>query len=780
MAQETVTVDGRSSGRTFDGVGAISAGASSRLLVDYPEPERSQILDYLFTPAYGCSLQLLKVEIGSGANSTAGSEPSHMREPGEVDCSRGYEWWLMKQAKRRNPDITLAALEWGAPGWFEGGFWSRDNIDYILAWLECAERHGLRIDYVGGWNERGFDPDWYVALGKALEERFPYVRIVADDGTDWDVASALARRPEFREAVDVVGVHFACGHRTTYESCSSPRTARDLGKPLWMSENSAMSPDAGAGPIARALNRMYVDARLTGYLSWSAVSAWYANLPLAGTGLVLAEWPWSGYYVVGKSVWVYAHTTQFVQPGWTYLDSASGYLTSGASYVTLASPGTTAFSTIVETVDADQPTDVYFRITGGLPDGAVYVWHTDLGSSGGAGDLAYVGAVEPEGGEFSLTLAPNQVYTLSTTTGQRRGTAAPAAEIGDRMALPYREDFESLRPGDLARYFSDVNGTFEAAPCAGDRPGMCYRQVVDSQPIPWNQTGHMDPTTLVGDPRWWGNYEVSVGFLLERPGYVELVGRVSSQRPFGRTLGGYHLRVASDGAWRLYSADPARTDETTLASGRVTPPGAGTWHTMALSMRGETIAAGIDGAWVARVADRRQTSGNVALRTSAWDPAQFDDLVIVPTSPQPDYVPQQRISAYATSAEGFYRGAVFPARFAVDDRPETLWHSEFRPERVPPPHAVTLDLGGVHPIEALAVRPRPDAVTSAMITDYEIHAGTDGEHFTEVTRGSWPVSSATKTASWPTPVRARFVRLVATGGVGGMASAAEINVVRAD
>jgi hypothetical protein len=50
---ELITIDGTSSGRTFDGVGALSAGASSRLLIDYPEPQRSQILDYLFKPNYG-------------------------------------------------------------------------------------------------------------------------------------------------------------------------------------------------------------------------------------------------------------------------------------------------------------------------------------------------------------------------------------------------------------------------------------------------------------------------------------------------------------------------------------------------------------------------------------------------------------------------------------------------------------------------------------------------------------------------------------------------------
>ena len=71
--QATVILDGNSRGSVFDGLGAASAGASSRLLIDYPEPQRSQILDYLFKPGYGASLQHLKVEIGADVNSTDGS-----------------------------------------------------------------------------------------------------------------------------------------------------------------------------------------------------------------------------------------------------------------------------------------------------------------------------------------------------------------------------------------------------------------------------------------------------------------------------------------------------------------------------------------------------------------------------------------------------------------------------------------------------------------------------------------------------------------------------------
>src|SRR5690606_8370042 len=98
-----ITIDGNDEGRVFEGVGAVSAGGSSRLLIDYPEPYRSDILDYLFAPRFGASLQHLKVEVGGDVNSTAGTEPSHARTRAELEhpkrayYERGYEFWLMKE-----------------------------------------------------------------------------------------------------------------------------------------------------------------------------------------------------------------------------------------------------------------------------------------------------------------------------------------------------------------------------------------------------------------------------------------------------------------------------------------------------------------------------------------------------------------------------------------------------------------------------------------------------------------------------------------------------------
>ena len=99
-------------------MGAISGGgATSRNLVDYPAVQQSQILDLLFKPHFGASLQTLKVEVGGDLLTTDGSESSHMHNNHTIDMKAGYEWWLMTEAKKRNPKIKLYGLPWAFPGW---------------------------------------------------------------------------------------------------------------------------------------------------------------------------------------------------------------------------------------------------------------------------------------------------------------------------------------------------------------------------------------------------------------------------------------------------------------------------------------------------------------------------------------------------------------------------------------------------------------------------------------------------------------------------------------
>ena len=172
-ADTKIVLDAAAKGKTYEGIGALSAGASSRLLIDYKEPYRSQILDYLFKPGYGAALQHLKVEIGADVNSTDGSEPSTMRSRQDHDYTRGYEWWLMEEAVKRNPNIILDVLPWGAPGWVGNGqLYSPDMAAYVADFIQAASKyHHLKIDYVGVWNEKQFDGPYVKELHRVLNGR---------------------------------------------------------------------------------------------------------------------------------------------------------------------------------------------------------------------------------------------------------------------------------------------------------------------------------------------------------------------------------------------------------------------------------------------------------------------------------------------------------------------------------------------------------------------------------------------------------------------------------
>ncbi len=314
--QITVTLDGTGKGRIYDGIGAVSAGASSRLLIDYPEPQRSKILDYLFKPGYGAALQHLKVEIGADVNSTDGSEPSYMRTASDHDSSRGYEWWLMSEARKRNPKIILEVLPWGAPRWVGSTLNGKDSLyssrtaDYVADFIRTAKRaYGLDISYAGIWNERMYD----LAYIKELQNRFKAdhlpTRIICCDGNpgegdgQWSIAREVLKDSELAAAIDVIGVHYPFwdnGIKTT-------DAARKTGKPLWSSEDQ---PNGGGGPfvsrewavggriLAHVYNRNFLEGALTSTEIWSPVTSYYDILAAPNSGLMYANTPWSGHYDV--------------------------------------------------------------------------------------------------------------------------------------------------------------------------------------------------------------------------------------------------------------------------------------------------------------------------------------------------------------------------------------------------------------------------------------------------------------------------------------------------
>lgn len=627
----SITIDATGPGKSLDAIGGLSGGGgTSRLLYDYPSAQQSEILDYLFKPGYGASLQLLKVEIGADTDTTNGAEASHERTATDQNYHRGYEWWLMQQAKARNPDIKLYGLEWGAPGWFVGGFFSQDNINYIVNWIQNAKSvYGLTIDYIGGWNESGYSKTWFESLKTALVTAGLTTQVVAADayGT-WAVAADLESDSVFNAAVDVVGVHYPCQSQAT--NCGSAPDLADalsLGKPLWASEEGFGPYDDGAIATARAYNRQYIQAGITASINWSLVASWYTNLPYGGVaGLLLANQPWTGFYAVDRDIWATAQTTQFVRPGWQYLDMGSAMVPGVGSYVTLKAPNGKDWSVIVETLDTDSPTTFSVAETGGVFEGPVHVWSTDLSSLSTSDWFIQQPDIAPVNCAFSFTAQPNHVYTLTTTSGQSKGITSPPASAS--MALPYSDDFESYTVGampNIPKYFSTVEGAFEVERCVGGRTGQCLQQEVTAAPIGWPSAASPDPVTIAGDPTW-DDYDVSIDALLQQSGSLDLIGRIASQNETGGGVEGYHLTLSDSGSWSLSTQDGSAMNAV-LASGSASFP-LGTWHTLELDFIGTTITALFDGAALAMVTDSTYSAGNAGLSTSQWNNAQFDNFSV--------------------------------------------------------------------------------------------------------------------------------------------------------
>jgi hypothetical protein len=631
-AQE-IRIDARATGAVFDGLGAVSAGASSRLLIDYPEPQRSQILDYLFKPGYGAALQHLKVEIGSDVNSTDGSEPSHMRAPGDADYDRGYEWWLMSEARKRNPRIVLDSLPWGAPGWIDGGrYYSQDMASYVVNFLNGGEKsHHLDIAYTGVWNEKVYNADYVKRLHDTIQANHLDTKVVCCDeypgegGNQWAIVDALKADPALARAVDVISVHYPW----VYDNVTTPPDARTSGKPLWSSEDQ---PNSGGGPIvsrnwnsggrtlAKLYNLNYLQGGFTATEIWSPITSYYDILAAPNSGLMYANTPWSGFYEVQDAIWVTAHTTQFAQPGWTYADSSSGYLQRGGSYVTLLSPDRKSWSSVIESIDARQPQTIRISLAGNLAPSVIHVWETNSKRK-----FEHVADLKPVHGSATVTIEPDSLYSLTNTTGQGKGAAVPPAPKA--FPSPYHEDFESGTRGRAVRFLSDQDGAFEVQPCRS-RSGKCLEQVITSIPIPWGPLP--DPFTLAGDVNA-RDYEISADAQIPDAGIATLFARIDSANAFadGKAIypSGYGLVLKSNGQWRLISTAYKRGD-VELASGVIKDTSA-PWHRMRLRLHGTSIDIYIDDRHLGEVADSSHAHGMFSIGSN-WSRVQFDNLAVEP------------------------------------------------------------------------------------------------------------------------------------------------------
>jgi galactosylceramidase len=620
-----ITLNATDAGRTFEGIGAVSAGASTDLLYDYKNPVRSQILDFLFKPKFGAAFQHLKVEMGGGENSTCGSEPSHAitREELKNPVSRGYEFWLMKEAKNRNPDMILEYLPWSFPGFLKPNIFTKESAEYFVAFLDVAKRDwDLDIDWVAAAeNENYTDRDWLVNHMRPMLDAKGYTNVKIqgpdDNSGDWKIFDELEKDSAFDKVIEAAGYHYVTGREFTEDMVDGrgrPTTekAKQSGKPLWASEDWSWTGKdwggAGALNLARLYNKFYIRDRITKTLIWAPIGSIYQSVTWDKAGAMKANSPWSGYYEVWPTIWATAHTTQFAEPlDWNYLDSACGLFdpaTYKGSCVTLKDKNGSNWSMIICT---EKKEVLEIEIGKDLANQVVHVWKSDEQEQ-----FVQLASIVPKNGVFKIELDPKCIYSFTTTTGQQKGQYDIPEE--SPFPFPYKEDYEDRKVGDLPKYHSDQKGSFEIA--LKDDGTNCLKQICPEEGYDWMRIyrrPNVKPHTLIGDVEW-ENFTCSADVFITG-GHIELGGRTQ-----GSYLKGYRLIVEKNGSWQFVF------DNKKLAEGQLENFDGTIWHNIKLSFNDKEMQSFVDGKLISKVTHENK-KGYVSL-ASSYHANLFDNLEV--------------------------------------------------------------------------------------------------------------------------------------------------------
>ena len=656
---QTIMLSTNAKGKQFDGIGAVNGGgATSVLLKDYPEPQRSQIMDMVYKPMFGASVSTILVEVPGDGNSTQGSMPSHAHERNDANFLRGYMWWVMQETKRRNSGLALDATAWSAPAWV-GNFWSDDMVDYYISWMQGLRHvHGLELDALGCHNEKGWDANFAKHLRKAMNERgFRDVKLHGFG--NWghqkmDFLQRMQQDPELRDALDAVCAHTYSEIQLTPEQ---RKMAEDMGKPIWNSEDHVYLPGFDCLiTIVKCFNQNYIVSGATRIINWYDIGATYPMEPYSKEPpMLLAQEPWSGNYTVREALWGYAHYGQFTRVGWRYIDDGCMNLPAGGSIVTMRDPQTGDYSIIAETKGAKDAQTITFKAGKGLTASKLCQWYSDAQQQ-----FVRLNDITPKRGSFSITLKPDAVYSFSTTTGQQKGSFTDIP-VSKPFPIPYEDNFEQYKNpsqwGYLPHYLADLIGCFELVdtPPLGGESGLCLRQTVGSHTLSWAPEWHH--YTIIGD-RNWTDYEISTNVFLNPGDEAGIMGRLCDVGSgYGVWAKGYYLKMDEQGRVELILTRGKRDQkelvgdkeqqaiilalkdveiggEYTLAEAVAPSVAVCQWHNLKLRFDGDRITGYVDGVEVVQATSdhyRRGMAGLIApLHEHTISTPYFDNLRITP------------------------------------------------------------------------------------------------------------------------------------------------------
>ena len=327
--------------QTIDGFGVASAWSADSLQ-QFPEPQRSRVLDLLFSRTEGAGFSIVRNEIGSGGGtpattSTQTIEPTEGNFTWNVDAG---QIWEMQQARQRGISTFISSV-WSAPAWMKtnnsvtnGGHIHPDKYqayaNYLAQYVLGYRQHfGLRISAISPANEpnlvAGYQTNEWTAdefktfirdyLKPTFTRNHVPAKVFMPEEVTWtdDLASATLQDPAASAGIDIIAAHdYTPGNPIPFAD------AKAQGKGQWMSETSGGSTDPG--DIGDALKWAF---QIHGHLVNAESNAWdwwigtEPHPPASGDGqaLIYLDAP-NGVFTATKRLYSIGNFSRFIRPGY--------------------------------------------------------------------------------------------------------------------------------------------------------------------------------------------------------------------------------------------------------------------------------------------------------------------------------------------------------------------------------------------------------------------------------------------------------------------------------
>eukprot|EP01043_Picozoa_sp_COSAG02_P009614 COSAG02_NODE_328_length_24547_cov_4.124141_32_plen_317_part_00 len=236
---------------------------------------------------------------------------------------------------------------------------------------------------------------------------------------------------------------------------------------------------------------------------------------------------------------------------------------------------------------------------------------------------------------FTIMVGVNEIVTISTQMDRVPSVAPALPRSPPTCTFPrtHADDFDTVAPGQEAKYFQDMHGAFEAVNSSDLSRGMVMRQMAVGQPIGFHSRDG-PPLSVLGSQVSSTDGSVSVDFLIERSevdgesSAAVLGSHITNAQCShcgvyltigeGRWAVGPSIGVASISSWKNGTCDQVRP---------------GGWHSMKLNVTDGLAYGWLDGKLLFAVApDKGGTDlsarGWVGIGAGSFSGVQFDKFAM--------------------------------------------------------------------------------------------------------------------------------------------------------